>query len=162
MPTMAVYSASKFALEGASESLYYELKPWGVSVTLIEPGFINSDSFENVRYTTLSGEAMRDPAEPYYGHYRFMTAFIKKVMRRSPGTTTAIAHKVAKVIAQPHPPLRVAATPDAVFFDLMRRFLPRRFYHWFLYQNLPHADCWGDEARLRRRCNMELETIRDD
>ena len=51
MPTMSVYSASKFALEGASEALYYELKPWNVSVTLVQPGFMRSDAFEKVPYT---------------------------------------------------------------------------------------------------------------
>lgn len=157
MPTMAVYSASKFALEGASESLFYELRPWGISVTLVEPGFIRSDSFQKVRYTTLSGESMRDPSEPYYGHYRFMTGFIHRVMRRAPGTPQGVARRIERVIRDPHPPLRVAGTPDAVFFDLLRRFLPRRFYHWLLYRNLPFPDCWGDADRLRRRCELERE-----
>ena len=40
MPTMGSYSASKYALEGASESLWYEMKPLGISVTLIQPGFM--------------------------------------------------------------------------------------------------------------------------
>jgi short-subunit dehydrogenase len=110
MPTMAVYSASKFALEGASESLYYELKPWNILVTLIEPGFIRSDSFQNVRYTTLSGTSMRDPSEAYFGHYRFMTEFIKKLMMKAPGNLDDIVRKVVFVIRQKNPPLRVAAT----------------------------------------------------
>jgi short-subunit dehydrogenase len=155
MPTMAVYSASKFALEGASESLFYELKPWNIAVTLIEPGFIRSESFQNVRYTTLSGNSMRDPSEAYFGHYRFMTEFINKLMTRAPGNLDDIVKKIICVIKQKTPPLRVAATPDAVFFDLLRRVLPRRFYHWVLYRNLPFPDCWGDENRLRDRCKMQ-------
>lgn len=122
---------------------------------MIEPGFIRSESFQNVRYTTLSGTSMRDPSEAYFGHYRFMTAFIKKLMARAPGNPDNIVKKVVSIIKQKQPPLRVAATPDAVFFDLLRRFLPRRFYHWILYRNLPFPDCWGDENRLRDRCKMQ-------
>lgn len=155
MPTMAVYSASKFALEGASESLYYELKPWNISVTLIEPGFIRSDSFQNVRYTTLSGSSMRDPSEAYFGHYRFMTTFIEKLMKRAPGNLNGIVKKIILSMEQKRPPLRIAATPDAFFFDLLRRLLPRGIYHWILYRSLPFPDCWGDEKRLRVRCKME-------
>lgn len=157
MPTMGMYSASKFALEGASEALYYEVKPWNISVTLVEPGFINSESFKNTRYTTLSGCAMRDPSEAYYGHYHFMGGFIEKMMRLTPASSEQVAKKILKVINCKSPPLRVAGTPDAMFFDLLRRLLPRSFYHWLLYNGLPHAACWGDENRLKKRCQMELE-----
>lgn len=98
---------------------------------------------------------MRDPSEAYFGHYRFMTEFIEKVMKLSLSTPDRVARKIARVIRMDHPPLRVAATPDAYFFDLLRRLLPRRFYHWFLYYNLPFPDCWGDENRLRARCSIE-------
>lgn len=152
MPTMSVYSASKFALEGASEALYYEVKPWNIQVSLVEPGFINSSSFENVRYTTLSGSSMRTPNEAYYGHYLFMSHFISKIMKRSVSSAEDVASKVVKVILAKNAPLRTAATFDAYFFDLIRRFLPRNFYHWLLYRNLPYPDCWGDVDRLTRRC----------
>ena len=52
MPTMAAYSASKFALEGAHEALWYEVRPWGIRVSLVQPGFVHSDGFQKVRYTT--------------------------------------------------------------------------------------------------------------
>lgn len=152
MPTMSVYSASKFALEGASESLYYEVKPWNISVSLVEPGFINSDGFKKVRYTTLSGQSMRTPSEPYFGHYRFMTEFIEKVMSWSISSSDDIAKKVLKLVGKKNPPLRVPATLDAFIFDLIRRFLPRSFYHWILYRMLPYPDCWGDVDRLHARC----------
>lgn len=160
MPTMAVYSASKFALEGASESLYYEVKPWNISVTLVEPGFINSDSFDKTRYTTLSGESMRNPSEAYYGHYRFMTQFIEKLMSWSFSSPDEIARKIVKLVGKAHPPLRVASTLDAQLFDLLRRFLPRRLYHWILYRGLPFPDCWGDVDRLERRCELERKKFR--
>ena len=37
MPTMAAYSASKFALEGAHEALWYEVRPWKIRVSLVQP-----------------------------------------------------------------------------------------------------------------------------
>lgn len=161
MPTMSVYSASKFALEGASESLYYEVKPWNISVTLVEPGFINSNSFDKTRYTTLSGRSMRDPSEAYYGHYRFMTQFIAKLMSYSPTKPDDIAKQIMKVIQKKNPPLRVPATWDALIFDWLRRALPRSLYHWALYRNLPFPDCWGDVQRLRVRCHLERDKFAD-
>lgn len=157
MPTMTVYSASKFALEGASEALYYEVKPWNISVTLAEPGFIRSSSFENTRYTTLSGESMRTPNEAYFGHYRFMTRFIAKLMSLSVSDPDQVAKKVVRLIDCKSPPLRKALTPDAVVFDMLRRMLPRKVYHWLLYKGLPFPACWGDVDRLKQRCLIERE-----
>ena len=146
MPTMAIYSASKFALEGATESLYYEVKPFGVRVSLVEPGFINSASFRNTRYTRSARESESDQLNPYYPHYHFMSAFIERVMRAVPSTPDSVARRIVRTIERRWPPLRVAGTMDAHLFDLLRRFLPRRLYHYILYRSLPGVAKWG--ARL--------------
>lgn len=143
MPTMAIYSASKFALEGATEALWYEVRPWGIHVTLVEPGFINSKGFENTVYTAASRLSAAHPESPYGPHYEHMSGFITRMMRRVPSTPDSVARKIVRVLHRKRPPLRVAATIDARLFGLMRRFLPRRFYHWLLYRSLPHVREWG-------------------
>ena len=143
MPTMAIYSASKFALEGASEALWYEVKPWNINVVLVEPGFIHSNSFLKVRMTPLSKNELDNQNAPYHFHYKYMANFIEKMMKLSPATPKKIAKKVLKIIKAKNPPLRVRATLDATFFAMLRRFLPRKFYHWFLYKNLPGIKYWG-------------------
>jgi NAD(P)-dependent dehydrogenase (short-subunit alcohol dehydrogenase family) len=50
IPGESIYSSSKFALEGLSESISYELKPYDIKVVLIEPGVINSNFVPNIRY----------------------------------------------------------------------------------------------------------------
>jgi short-subunit dehydrogenase len=146
MPTMAVYSASKFALEGASEALYYEVRPWNIHVTLVQPGFIHSASFENVRHTALSGRSVTDPEEPYHCHYEHMAPFIARMMERSSATPERVARTIVKVMRRRRPPLRIAGTPDARLFSALRRLLPRRLYHWALYRSLPHVRSWGTRA----------------
>jgi short-subunit dehydrogenase len=143
MPTMSVYSASKFALEGASEALFYEVRPWNISVTLVQPGFINSDGFEQVRYTGQSQTAQGIERSPYHSHYAFMSGFIGRMMQSSPATPESVARKVLRVIERAHPPLRVPATLDATLFTLLRRLLPRVVYHWVLYRMLPGIRKWG-------------------
>jgi len=143
MPTMAVYSASKFALEGASESLWYEVRPWNISVTLLQPGFVNSSGFTKTRLTPQSECSIKNDKDPYYQHYISMTPFIEKMMRRSYATPESVAKKILKTINRHNPPLRVAATPDAVLFALLRRLLPRSWYHRLLYLLLPNVRNWG-------------------
>ncbi len=143
MPTMSVYSASKFALEGASEALYYELKPWNVSVTLVQPGFMRSDAFAKVPYTVMSAKASSDCSDPYHEHYYHMEKFIAKMMNRALATPDSVAKKVARIARSKSPPLRVYGSLDAVAFAWLRCVLPRRFYTWLLYRNLPKVRQWG-------------------
>ncbi len=141
MPTMAAYSASKFALEGASEALWYEVRPFGIHVSLVRPGFVNSNAFRKVKYSR--GTDPEDNKGAYANHYRHMSTFIEKITTRTPCTPESAARTIYKVSQMKHPPLRIAGTPDASFFSYLRRILPRRFYHWLLYRSLPGIKTWG-------------------
>jgi short-subunit dehydrogenase len=147
MPTMAAYSASKFALEGAHEALWYEVRPWGIRVSLVQPGFIDSDGFQKVRYTHKSDRSEHELAEPYHEHYVNMAPFIGKVMKASPATPESVARVVLKTMHRRRPPLRVPATLDARVFALLRRVMPRSLYHWLLYKMLPKVDTWGPSPK---------------
>jgi NAD(P)-dependent dehydrogenase (short-subunit alcohol dehydrogenase family) len=154
MPTMGSYTASKWALEGASEALWYEMRPWGVCVTLVQPGFIRSESFARV----LRPEGLDPQSGPYAEYYRRMAPFIASLMRRSRATPDDVARKILAVAVRRRPPLRVSATADARTFHLLRRLLPRALYHAALYRLLPGISAWvppeaqspkGDEAAAR-------------
>ena len=143
MPTMGVYTASKFALEGATEALYYEARPFGVKVSLILPGFINSDGFERVVLTGQSNLAFDDETDPYHAHYRYMSDFIGKIMKRAIATPESVARTVVNTAKARYPKLRVPGTIDMRLLWMMRRYLPQRIYHEVLYQMLPGIRHWG-------------------
>jgi short-subunit dehydrogenase len=138
MPTMGSYSASKFALEGASEALWYELKPWGISVHLVQPGFINSNSFKKVY---RSAKSKLSPA--YHAYYEGMEKFIEKLMRRTFATSDSVANKIFRLIEAGSGPLRLPATLDAHAFGLFRRVVPRSVYHSLLFHCLPNVKNWA-------------------
>ena len=154
MPTMSIYSASKFALEGASEALWYEVRPFGIHVSLIQPGFINSDGFDNARFTDLSQTAHDTISSAYHWHYHYMKGFIARISRRVLATPSSVARTVVRTIEHRRPPLRVPATFDATVFSLLRRVLPRTLYHWLLYRSLPRVTDWG-YRRLRADLDAE-------
>ncbi|MEM9074295.1 MAG: SDR family NAD(P)-dependent oxidoreductase [Myxococcota bacterium] len=158
MPTMSVYSASKFALEGAHEALWYEVRPWNVFVTLVRPGFIRSETFRFVRRTELSRQGEADVTNAYHAHYRGMGGFIERVMRRfALQDHDDVAKVVARVMRQRRPPLRVSGTLDAWAFSMLRRLLPRRLYHALLYRNLPSVRQWGPKRLLGRDAQLDRE-----
>lgn len=149
MPTMGAYSASKWALEGATEALWYEAKPWNVDVTLIQPGFINSDSFKAVYLNEQAKISSTDAQEPYHHYYRQMAPFISGRMRKAHSRPIEVARVAFRAMQMRNPPLRLAATPDARFFALLRRLLPRNLYHWLLYHCLPGVRSWRNTYRLK-------------
>lgn len=143
MPTMAVYSASKFALEGASEALWYEVRPFGVHVTLVEPGFIHSSSFQNARDTEDSARSIVAADDAYHAHYEHMGPFVAKLMDWSRSSPEFVAQRIERALTMRSPPLRMSGTPDAFLFQMLRRMLPRRAYHAVLYRSLPGISRWG-------------------
>ena len=59
MPLNSVYVASKFALEGFSESIRHELSKFGINVILIEPGIVRTGFFDNLQKS--KNEAAKSP-----------------------------------------------------------------------------------------------------
>lgn len=150
MPTMASYSASKYALEGASEALWYEMKPLGISVSLVQPGFVHSESFRKVYYTERSRPEVCEIG-PYCDYYRAMTPFIERLMHWSRATPEKIAALILRTIQTQNPPLWIPASIDALLFYYMRRILPRRLLLPILFYSLPGARHWGKGYSHRRR-----------
>jgi short-subunit dehydrogenase len=50
IPAECIYVSTKFALEGLTESISYELQPYGIKVVLIEPGVINTNFVPNIKF----------------------------------------------------------------------------------------------------------------
>jgi NAD(P)-dependent dehydrogenase (short-subunit alcohol dehydrogenase family) len=48
IPSQSAYAGTKFAVEGLSESLSYELEPFGIKIVLIEPGVINTEFVQDL------------------------------------------------------------------------------------------------------------------
>ena len=64
MPAMSAYCASKFAVCGLAEGLYYELRERGVSVTCINPGVVESEFRQRDQTGSVNPE-LEDPAPPW-------------------------------------------------------------------------------------------------
>lgn len=142
MPTMASYSASKHALEGATEALWYELRPFGIAVNLIQPGFINSSSYEKVRYSKKA-KLSQLISGPYSDYYSAMEPFIARWMHRSMSNPEAIARRIIDLLGKRKGSLRNPATLDAKFLLSLRWLLPHRWFYEVMLRQLPNNIHWG-------------------
>lgn len=158
MPTMGAYSASKFALEGASEALWYEMRPWNVKVSLIEPGFIHSKAFQNTSFSDQAIDAQLDPYNPYFKYYYYLNKLIAKGMRLAPATPETVAQRIYQVMNTTDPHFRIPATIDAWIFRLLRQILPRGLYHRMLYANIPHVKEFINDSASSSGLHRKPET----
>jgi short-subunit dehydrogenase len=86
-PANGTYSATKFALEALSDALRLELSPFGIRVSLIEPGAIKTNFDQTVQAHVQ--EIFRNPASPYQPLYRQYQQFSDAMRRHEPGPEAA-------------------------------------------------------------------------
>ena len=58
IPAECIYVSTKFALEGLSESISYELQPFGIKVIIIEPGVINTNFVPNIKFSNKTDDKL--------------------------------------------------------------------------------------------------------
>jgi NAD(P)-dependent dehydrogenase (short-subunit alcohol dehydrogenase family) len=113
-PHLGLYSTSKFALEGLSEALSEEVRPFGVSVSLVEPGFVN---------TPLVIQPPTNPLAAYIpGRQAAQQSLLKGTKNgMEPG---AVARVILHAATTTRPRLRYPVGQDAKIALLLKRLLP--------------------------------------
>jgi len=123
IPFQAFYSASKFAMEGYGEALAYEVEPFGVHVTLVEPGNVRTDFTSSRRNVTPPEED--DP-------YAKAVAKAIGVMARDETSgvpASSVAAVVERILTVPGPPRRVSVGKPAERVGIVgKRLLPFRIF----------------------------------
>jgi NAD(P)-dependent dehydrogenase (short-subunit alcohol dehydrogenase family) len=103
------YAASKFAVEGWMESLRYDVEPYGIRTTVVEPGFFR---------TELLVDASTTWPEPTIDDYAERTtatiAAWKSMNGQQTGDPVKLAQALLTIADQDQPPLRFVAGADAI------------------------------------------------
>ncbi|HEU5213159.1 MAG TPA: SDR family oxidoreductase [Gaiellaceae bacterium] len=126
LPFIGPYAASKHALEAVADSLRVELAPWGIGVTIVEPGTIRTPMWARggTRAQELAEHA-GEPAAELYGERA--AAFRRTAMERSANGAPpeAVAAVVERALTAKRPPPRVLVGRDAHIRAAIERFPDR-------------------------------------
>ena len=106
----SAYAASKFALEGWMESLRFDVEPYGISTTIVEPGFFRTELLVEGASSIWPELSIEDYAE--------RTAQTIEMWRsmngKQGGDPAKLSHALVQLVALDQPPLRWIAGADAV------------------------------------------------
>ena len=110
-PILSAYQSTKFALEGLSESLYYELQPFGIRVVIIEPGFIQT----NIMNSSILAKAASNPRSPYFPLTNAIEKYFRSMVNDSSKATPAfqVANTIMHAVRADLPNLRYPVGEDA-------------------------------------------------
>ncbi len=131
--TISGYASSKWALEGWAECLSQEVAPFGIHVSLLEPGLIRTDHF--TRNRNRAKRAV-DPSSPYYPWFCQHEHIVDEILRRNRFTTADIAALVLRMLGARRPKLRYVVGTKARLVLALRRLMPgglfERLYFGFV------------------------------
>ena len=109
LPVTSIYHSTKFAVEGFSESLQYELEPLGIQVKIVEPGAIATD------FGSRSLDFQHNPELTDYNAYieKIMNVFNTMMDPNNMSTSESVAEVIFAAATENNDQMRYLAGPDA-------------------------------------------------
>ena len=125
-PGVGSYAASKFALEGWTETLRFEMKPLGIQVVLVEPGAFETDIWtRNAKHSA----GLQSKDSPNVGRIATWRKRITGDKKRA--NPQAVADTIAAVLENPRPKMRSVVGKDAHAALILRKLLP-----WSVFERI--------------------------
>ena len=123
-PGGSAYVSTKFAVEGLSESMAYELEPFGIKVILIEPGVIKT----NIANGMVIAEKSQNPNSPYSQIMQKMSTSFEHMLENA-SSPDVVAKVVLKAVTSKNPSLRYLAGKDVeMWIEAKRNMSDDQFY----------------------------------
>lgn len=123
-PGLSPYVASKYALEGWSESLRLEVKPFGIDVSLIEPGSYNTNIWE---IGQKLAEATSESESPYKEYMKKIEQHIHNGSETL-GNPKDVAEKIVAIAESQHSTLRYPIGKGVKLMILLKNLLPWKWW----------------------------------
>jgi short-subunit dehydrogenase len=139
IPLDSIYHGTKFALEGLSESIQYELEPFGIKVILIEPGAVGSNFWKNLKTATKT-------ADHNISSYRQLENNISEALKQMVQNaipSSQVANVILQAVISDNTEFRYVVGKDAAMIIEARRDMSDREF-----QNL-----------IKKQFNLYIDTI---
>ncbi len=124
LPQISVYSSTKFALEGLSEALRYEVKPFGINVSIIEPCFVDTD----IAINRSVGAFSNSPESAYSLSNQTFDDFYENYDKKFGKKPEEVAELVHKALISKKPKLRYMMGKKERRIHFFKRLLPQNLY----------------------------------
>jgi short-subunit dehydrogenase len=108
-PIDSAYHATKFALEGLSESIQYEVEQFGLKIILIEPGVVKSHFWDNLK---MASKAQRSDS-PYLEMMQKTNAGFASLLEKNATPPEEVAKVILRAVTSEQPELRYIVGDDA-------------------------------------------------
>jgi NAD(P)-dependent dehydrogenase (short-subunit alcohol dehydrogenase family) len=138
IPLDSIYHASKFALEGLSESVQYEVEPFGIKIILIEPGAVGSNFWKNLKMvskTSSNNDNNNNSDSPYRQLANSMSESFKQ-MQQNMLHPSEVAKVILQAVTSENPDFRYVVGKDATAIIEARRNMSDREFVNFIKRQL--------------------------
>jgi short-subunit dehydrogenase len=123
-PGGSAYVSTKFAVEGLSESMAYELEPFGIKVILVEPGVIKT----NIANSMVLAKKSQNSNSPYYQIMQKMSSSFEHMLENA-SSPDLVAKVVLQAVTSENPSLRYLAGKDVeMWVEAKRNMSDDEFY----------------------------------